>query len=421
MFNRNDFKQVLKLLAVEIPASKCSTVMNKLKTSLLNKPKLKNVVQSQKSCGERLLLLNEKIQDPESLAGLNADQIAFVKESNFNIVNFDLEIGYEYLTADQVLKKILPNEIEIISSFEAIGHIAHLNLRDHILPYKDTIAQVILDKNAPHIRTVVNKLHTIETQFRTFPMEVLAGAPDFNVTLKESGAIFKFDYSAVYWNSRLQGEHSRVVSMIEPGQNVADVFAGVGPFSIPLALKKCKVWANDLNPKSYEFLVENARLNKCAQHMEFFNTDGREFIKQMLCQALKNVQINHMIMNLPKTAMEFLDVLTDLDWSGVLQQEQLQLEKCTKIHVYCFEKSENPVQSAIERVNKIIGIDIPNSLFLVHNVRDVAPKTPMLCVSFPAPLFSFSSEKQLNLELRHSCNDDEADSVHHTDKKLKSG
>lgn len=33
--------------------------------------------------------------------------------------------------------------------------------------------QVLLDKNTPQIRTVVNKIGTIENVFRTFPMEVV--------------------------------------------------------------------------------------------------------------------------------------------------------------------------------------------------------------------------------------------------------
>ena len=59
---------------------------------------------------------------------------------------------------------------------------AHLNLRDEYLPHRHLIAQVILDKNA-HIRTVVNKLDTIDHEFRFFKMEVLAGDDDLDVEM----------------------------------------------------------------------------------------------------------------------------------------------------------------------------------------------------------------------------------------------
>ena len=42
----------------------------------------------------------------------------------------------------------------------------------------------------------------IETEFRTFPMELLAGDADFEVAVKESGSTFRFNFKDVYWNSR---------------------------------------------------------------------------------------------------------------------------------------------------------------------------------------------------------------------------
>jgi len=76
--------------------------------------------------------------------------------------------------------------------------LAHLNLRDEYLPYKYIIGQVLLDVCA-HIRiplfggltdvvqknksvkTVVNKLDSIDAKFRFFKMELLAGEPNYIV------------------------------------------------------------------------------------------------------------------------------------------------------------------------------------------------------------------------------------------------
>ena len=59
-------------------------------------------------------------------------------------------------------QKLLPAGAEVPSSFESIGHIAHLNIRDDLLPYKRVIGQVIMDKN-PHITTVVNKARAADS------------------------------------------------------------------------------------------------------------------------------------------------------------------------------------------------------------------------------------------------------------------
>ena len=87
-----------------------------------------------------------------------------------------------------------------------VGHIAHVNLRSEALEYKYLIGEVILVKNKKALKTVVNKVSSIENVYRTFPLEVagcyvmcilccyviaisclqvLAGDTDLEVTLKE--------------------------------------------------------------------------------------------------------------------------------------------------------------------------------------------------------------------------------------------
>ena len=72
----------------------------------------------------------------------------------------------------------------------------------------------------------------------------------------------------MYWNSRLHTEHNRLVQLFNPGDVIADVFAGVGPFALPAAKKGCGVLANDLNPESYRWLLRNVESNKVARLFE---------------------------------------------------------------------------------------------------------------------------------------------------------
>lgn len=128
---------------------------------------------------------------------------------------------------------------------------------------------MLLDKN-PNVRTVINKIDDVGgmSEYRTFQYEHLAGDPDMNVELKEEDCIFRFDYSKVYWNSRLNTEHHRLVEMFKEGDAVCDVMAGVGPFAIPAGKRKVFVWANDLNPDSYASLKEGVHRNKVRMRNE---------------------------------------------------------------------------------------------------------------------------------------------------------
>ncbi len=64
------------------------------------------------------------------------------------------------------------------------------------------VAQVALDKLS-NVKTVVNKLHEIDSVYRNFELEILAGEPNTIVKCRESKAIFQFDFAKVYWNPRL--------------------------------------------------------------------------------------------------------------------------------------------------------------------------------------------------------------------------
>lgn len=270
------------------------------------------------------------------------------------------------------------------------------------------LGELLLDKNK-HIKTVVNKTNTIEETFRFFKMELLAGEDKMTTTVNEHGNVFEFDYSKVYWNSRLQTEHQRIAKLINPEDTVFDVFAGVGPFTIPVA-KKCKdVYANDLNKESYKALIHNAELNKVSKNIKAFNMDGREFLekivmennicKEEVCEAPTNIK-KHIIMNLPAIAPEFLDVFSE---KFKLFNLPLKLHPNVVVHCYCFCKSKDPKAEAVLRISEILSVDISDDSTMVHFVRRVAPNKVMMCVTFNLVWF--------NKDTRCSCHNTSTDLI----------
>lgn len=240
---------------------------------------------------------------------------------------------------------------------------------------------MLLDNN-PQIRTVVNKTNSIDETFRFFKMEVLAGDDDLMATMKENGCQFTFDYSKVYWNSRLATEHRALVGLFQRGDIVLDVFAGVGPFSLLAARKGCIVHANDLNPVAFHSLANNAEINKLS--IQCYNMDGRDFIRKMAADILSNPSKPvHIIMNLPASAVEFLDVFHNLN-----------IQSRPTIHCYHFSKAEDAKKDTVDVVNKTLGVRLADGTFTIHQVRDVAPKKLMVRISFELPLLVLPQQQQ---------------------------
>jgi tRNA (guanine37-N1)-methyltransferase len=257
---RDAFKKTIPVLAARVLASKTGSLLKSdvMKKFLMDLPKVRSVLRDPHNDLERLVLLNVS-ED----AALSSEVRNFLQEQSATLVVHNLDLTYDYWTADEILHSILPEELckGSPSGFAITGHLAHMNLNKEYLPYKHMIGQIVLDKN-PMITTVVNKLDSIDTKYRFFKMELLAGEPNYVVEHHESNCRFTFDFTRVYWNSRLHTEHDRLVQLFQPTDVIADVFAGVGPFAIPAAKKGCAVFANDLNPESARYLSQNIVDNK---------------------------------------------------------------------------------------------------------------------------------------------------------------
>lgn len=311
--------------------------------------------------------------------------------SEESFVKWDLELSYTHCSIEHVLRNILPEHLQVPTSFESIGHIAHVNLRDEHIPWKTIIGQVMIDKLSPRIRTIVNKIESTGGPYRTFAMEVLAGDHNFITSVKENNCIFHLDFANVYWNSRLETEHKRIIGLVQHNEIFVDAFCGVGPFAIPVSKKGMmkKVYANDLNPSSVKYLNENIKKNNISQdNIESNCGCAREFITKLVKE--QNIAMSRVVMNFPSGAPEFLDVFQGLynEW----QRENNDLPDMPIVHCYCFIKGELETNSARKRVRTALFGDcnggksvLTDEAIDVKVIRDVAPKKVQVCVTFKVP------------------------------------
>mmetsp|Transcript_17974 Transcript_17974/g.23499 ORF Transcript_17974/g.23499 Transcript_17974/m.23499 type:complete len:474 (-) Transcript_17974:35-1456(-) len=398
-FDRSKFVKNLKVAALQVEPKQCHKVLKLVKPFSLKKFGVRNIVADpQDEEGKRRLVLLNELKSPSEVRKiLPPEALEEIDKENIKVVEHEISLGYENFSQEHVLKQLLPESMtEIPSSFETIGHIAHFNLREELMPYRYLIGQVVLDKNA-HIKTVVTKTGNIETKFRTFPMEVIAGKEDFNVVVKEHGVRFSFNFAEVYWNSRLQEEHRIVVSRFKKGQVIADAMCGIGPFAVPAAKKGCKVYANDLNPKSYEYLQLNVKKNRVENDVFCYNIDAREFIKRACNGSLSQSSSDetsgrnypdHIVMNLPASALTFLDALQGAFTASAVNARP---GKLPMVHCHCFTSKKDDKErrdDVIQRAETYLGGSLePYEVneVQVRNVRDVAPNKFMMCLHFRVP------------------------------------
>ncbi|KAJ1662946.1 tRNA(m(1)G37)methyltransferase [Coemansia sp. RSA 1646] len=419
--DRTAFSLTIPVTALRVPTKSVGQIKADLADDVLRLPKLRNVVEDESSKDHKIVLLKPEISGPD-LNEASARLRALASENGWQALTHKVTVGYEHWSADDILRAILPDPNQAPTSYEQIGHIAHMNLRDEYLEYKTLIGQVILDKS-PTVTMVVNKLDTIDNTFRNFQMEVLAGDADFIAQVRENECVFRFDYSKVYWNSRLHSEHERLIKRFPQGASVCDVMAGVGPFVVPAARRGALVWANDLNPASYQAMCDNIRMNKVQDRVRAFNMDGRDFIRKAFADfialtakgppslppiskcntgkqkagtaqappiTVPSRSFDHVVMNLPAIAIEFLDAFRGLfrNITGKSEKESDDLLQMPLIHTHCFTKSDEPEKDILQRACRAMGYpedkysDLDAEVFYV---RRVAPKKDMYCLSLRLP------------------------------------
>lgn len=225
------------------------------------------------------------------------------------------------------------------------------------------VADAVLTAH-PAVKTVLLSKGPISGEFRTRDLEFIAGVRKTETVHKEYGCKYKVDLGRAYFTPRLSTERHRILKQIKEGDVVIDMFAGVGPYSILIAksARPAQVIANDKNEAAVELLKENIVLNK-VKNITALNADALFLSDEYAGLG------DHVIMNLPHNACDFLDTAVTVCKPGGV------------IHYYAMTSEDDLFDGSAERIREAAkkqGRDI--DVLEKKTVRSYAPRQYNICL-----------------------------------------
>lgn len=311
-----------------------------IKIPLKNIEKLRKILMEKEIVDRDYKILTE---DNYGYISINKDlkkesEKVFDKEIDFEIVEKNLEkLKKQPKNMTGHLKgKLTKEKIDNLkTSFDIIGDLVILEIPEELLEQKDIIGEASL--NFTKRKAIFMKKSGIGGITRTRQLEHIAGKNQSETIHKEHGAKLKLDIKTVYFSPRLATERKRIAEQVQNGEIILDMFAGIGPFPILIAKDhKVNIYATDINEDAIKYMKENIKLNKLKGNIIPILGDIDKIAKDKFIQ--KNIKFDKIIMNLPGTAKDFLELAISL------------INKNGIIHYYEFSENYN---SPIERIKKI--------------------------------------------------------------------
>jgi tRNA wybutosine-synthesizing protein 2 len=189
------------------------------------------------------------------------------------------------------LKPLLPNK------WERFGDIIVVRLEPELDGYEREIARAYA--SVLQLKTVLRDVGGISGDLRQPVIRPLLGT-DTIATHLENGIRYRFDAAQIMFSSGNIEERLRMAEVECDGETVVDMFAGIGYFTLPLAVyqRPKKVIACELNPVACCYLVENISLNEVQGKVDPFQGDNRDLPGEAFADRV--------IMGYVKTTHEFL-------------------------------------------------------------------------------------------------------------------
>lgn len=286
---------------------------------------------------------------------------------NYTIVATKLPclIKKETTLKERLFHSVTPMQIKKLkTAFDHIGTIAILEIDPSFEKREKQIARVLLEIN-PSIKTVLKKEGHHEGEFRTQKMKLLAGVDTRETLHRENGVSLYLDVEKVYFSPRLSNERKRIFQQVKKGESILVLFSGCAPYPCVLAKNSPakEIYGIELNPLGHHYAIKNVIYNK-LKNIFLYEGDVRIVVPKL------GKFFNRILMPLPKSAEDFLDVALSAAKKGTI------------IHFYDF-LHEDHFLDAEKKIKKACTI-AKKKCRILRTVRcgQYSPRVFRICVDF---------------------------------------
>ena len=255
----------------------------------------------------------------------------------------------------------------VSSGVDVVGDIAIVRLGDFSSREKKKVAKALLEE-LRNVRVVLEQEGGIEGEYRLRKLSHLGGEKRTLTVHRENGCSYRVDVARCYFSPRLSTERLRIASEVRPSERVLNMFAGVGPFSIPIAkLKGARVLSCELNKSAAGFHLENDRLNRVEELVEVVNADAHDLPK------ITKRKFDRVLMPLPSEADKYLPTALAMAKKG------------GNVHYYRHVLGEDESEAAASLREELSALLPRSTRFTVRRVREVGPRWVEMAAEIRAP------------------------------------
>jgi tRNA wybutosine-synthesizing protein 2 len=164
---------------------------------------------------------------------------------------------------------------QLPSGYQRLGRVLVVRLPEPLRPHFPAIGAAYCAELG--VGAVLRRAGQTTGELRIPHLEMIAGN-DARTEVVEFGIRYRLDAQQILFARGNRTERHRAGTVTRPGEVVADLFAGIGYFSLPAAVigRAARVWAVEKNPLSFEYLRENVQRNHVVDRFELVRGDNRE-------------------------------------------------------------------------------------------------------------------------------------------------